>query len=421
MSTLSSSFHLKGINSDREALIFFSCYFNQEKKRFRYSTGEKIHPDHWDKKTGQPKLRGNKDPHASVITAQINRYRDFFYEIQARCKMYDEDFTSMMLRSEFDKHFKKARVAKNGFFDAFDSFMEYKDKLGDWSKGTYVRYNNIKMILQDFQKDRKYKLTFNSINMRFLAEFTDYCIKEKGHINNTFSRNIGLIKAFMRWALENGYTYKDDFRKFRKKKVTPTNQIALTIEDLKTLMQKDFKTKRLEKVRDVFVFACVTGMRFGEMKLINKENIIGQEIHLKEKKDSEKDVRIIPLNDLALYILRKYDYLLPLISNHKYNGYIKEVFDLAGYNWEVEKVYVKGKENIRETLSYSDRVSSHTARRTFITMMKRKGVSDKLIASITGHRDMKTLNQYYQVDDDSKREAVSNVFALDFQPLKKVD
>ena len=71
-------------------------------------------------------------------------------------------------------------------------------------------------------------------------------------------------------------------------------------------------------------------------------------------------------------------------------------------------------------MPFKDRVSSHTARRTFITMMKRKGKSDKLIAEITGHRDMKTLNQYYQVSDEEVKEAVKDTFDIDV-PLKKVE
>ena len=73
------------------------------------------------------------------------------------------------------------------------------------------------------------------------------------------------------------------------------------------------------------------------------------------------------------------------------------------------KTTTKGKEIIREIMPYYERVSSHTARRTFITMMKRKGKSDKLIAEITGHNDMKTLNQYYQVSD----EEVKDTFDID--------
>ncbi len=89
------------------------------------------------------------------------------------------------------------------------------------------------------------------------------------------------------------------------------------------------------------------------------------------------------------------------------------------YNDLVEKVTTRGKENIKEEMFYYDRISSHTARRTFITMMKRQGKSDKLIASITGHTDMKTLNQYYQVDSSEKKEAMDEVFAFEI-PLRKV-
>ena len=85
----------------------------------------------------------------------------------------------------------------------------------------------------------------------------------------------------------------------------------------------------------------------------------------------------------------------------------------------VQKVTTKGKENIIEEMVFKDRISTHTARRTFITMMKENKFSDKLIASITGHSDMKTLNQYYQIDDKQKKEAMDEVFNIDI-PLKKI-
>jgi integrase len=71
-------------------------------------------------------------------------------------------------------------------------------------------------------------------------------------------------------------------------------------------------------------------------------------------------------------------------------------------------------------MPFYDRISSHTARRTFITMLKREKYSDKLIGSITGHKDFKSLNQYYQVDDMDKSEAVNDTFKIEFSPLKKI-
>ncbi|UBZ15353.1 site-specific integrase [Flagellimonas marinaquae] len=422
MSTLSSTFFLKHPKGNDETLILFSCYFKYEERKFVYSTGEKIHPSHWDFKNRQPISNGkNRSPYASSIRMQINRYRDKFEELQARTKSYGEEFTSKFLRDEFDTEFKKAPSGKNIFFKAYDEFMEANKMQQKWSVSSIKRYNNIKNILEEFEEARSYKLTFNSINKKFHAEFTDYCMTDRKHATNTYRRNLGLFKTFMYWALDNGYTYQDDFKKFEKMKEAFTEKIALKGEDLAKIMKHQYKTKSLEKVRDVFVFACCTGMRFGELKLIGKHNVKDGSIYLKEEKSTTKKPREIPLNTLSEMILKKYDYQLPLIANQKQNEYIKDVFKDAGYTHDVEKIIVKGKQIIRESMPFHDHISTHTARRTFITMMKRKGKSDKLISKITGHTDLKTLNTYYQVDQEAKREAVGDVFNGIMTPLRKVD
>ena len=418
-----STLNLKAKNKSGSALIYLKAYFKDENKKFVYSTGEVISPDDWDSKLKQPFGLAGRTPKAvklRLIQKQLNRYTNFFSEITDLYKNTEQEITIDSIRGQFDKEFKKVSPGKNKFYDAYDDFMIYKIKNQDWGTSTVKRYDNIKNILKDFEKDKKYKLTFNTITGKFYTEFTDYCMSEKGHINNTFSRNVGLFKTFMLWSLKNGYTYKTDFTNFKKKPRVVTNQIALKIDDLRKLMIQEFETKKLEKVRDVFVFSCVTGMRFGELKLISKTNIFSDNLLLKEEKGSGKEAREIPLNDIALFILRKYNYKLPLIANQKHNDYIKDVFKEAGYIDDVEKTTTRGKEVIRETMPFYDRISSHTSRRTFITMMKRKGKSDKLIAKITGHNDMKTLNQYYQVSDEEVNEAVKETFSIEIPLLKKV-
>ncbi|WP_010178218.1 tyrosine-type recombinase/integrase [Aquimarina agarilytica] len=418
---MTSTFFLKQPKSDKETLIIFSCYFKKERKKFLYSVGEKINPKNWSQENKLPILKGkNKATNASAIKMQLNRHTNSFQAIANRCKITGEEFTSLLLKKEFDIEFKKASSSDNTFYDAFEEFITYKIKLQEWSTSTVKRYRNIKNILQDFEKIVNYNLTFNTINDNFHADFTHYCMNVRGHINNTYSRNLGLFKTFMFWAFSKGYTYNTSFKSFEKKKRVVTKQIALTKIDLQKLMHFDFKNERLEKVRDVFVFSCVTGLRFGELRLFTKESIVDNAIILKEEKETEKESRTIPLNEVSTHLLRKYDYKLPLIANQKHNEYVKEVFKIAGYTDEVVKTTTKGKENITVTMPFYERISSHTARRTFITMMKKEGLSDKLIASITGHTDMKTLNQYYQIDDDSKKEAVNEVFNLDVQLLKKV-
>jgi integrase len=414
------TFNLKEPKSINETLILFSCYFKEENKKFVYSTGEKIPPQNWDFENRFVFTAGkNKSKFSESIKKQLNRYSDLFLETESLYKRINEPFTSEILKKNFDEHFKKTIKGKNIFFDSYDLFVIEKKAAKEWSEATIKRYQNIRNILEKFEAAKKYKLTFSNINDSFHREFTNYCMDDLKHINNTYSRNLGLFKTFMFWAKKKKFTYNDAFIEFRKVERVITNQIALTIEDLNKLMQHEFKSLKLEKVRDVFVFACVTGMRFGELSLITKTNVTDSYIILKEDKDETKEAREIPLTSISRFLLLKYDYILPLIENQKQNKYIKEVFEELKYNHKVQKVTTKGKENIKEDMFFYDRISTHTARRTFITMMKRQGKSDKLIASITGHTDMKTLNQYYQISEPEKKQAMDEVFNIEI-PLKKI-
>ena len=414
------TFNLKEPKSENETLILFSCYFKEENKKFVYSAGEKIIPKNWDFENRFLYTNGkNKSKFSESIKKQLNRYSDLFLETESLYKRINEPFTSKILKKAFDLEFKKVAAGKNIFFEAYDEFMSEKKNGKEWSEATIKRYDNIKNILKKFEIAKKYKFTFSNINEFFHREFTSYCMDDLKHINNTYSRNLGLFKTFMFWARKKNYTYNDAFIEFKKVDRVITNQIALTIEDLNKLMQHQFESNKLERVRDVFVFACVTGMRFGELSLITKTNVTDNFIILKEDKDETKEAREIPLTSISRYILLKYDYKLPLIANQKQNQYIKDVFQELEYNHKVQKVTTKGKENIKEDMFFYDRISTHTARRTFITMMKRQGKSDKLIASITGHTDMKTLNQYYQISEPEKKEAMDEVFNIQI-PLKKI-
>ncbi|APG66320.1 integrase [Tenacibaculum todarodis] len=412
---MTTTFNLKDKNKDGATLIYLKAYFKNEGKRFVYSTGETIHPKEWDFENRQPKNltgRTSKAETHRTIKRQIDRYASLFIRVTEIFKNTNQDLTIEKVRQEFDKEFKRVAVGKNKFYEAYEEFMLFKQKNQEWSKATVKRYKNIRTILEEFEESRKYKITFNSITQKFYTEFTDYCMVERGHINNTYSRNVGLVKTFLFWALKNGHTYKADFINFKKKPKVITNQIALKKEDLEKLLKTEMPSKKLERVKDVFIFSCVTGMRFGELKFVSKNNIDGKTLLLKEEKGSGKKSREIPLSGIALYILDKYDYSLPLIANQKHNDYIKEVFKKAGYTYEVEKTTTRGKEVIRLDMPFYRRISSHTARRTFITMMKRKGKSDKLIAEISGHTDMKTLNQYYQVSNEDVKDAVDETFDL---------
>jgi hypothetical protein len=223
------SFNLKGKNKDGTCLIYLKVFFKKEDKGFVYSTGETILRDDWDIKNIQPRdLNGRTADAISrrTIKRQIDRYSNFLILISELYKNTNREFTIDNAKKEFDKEFKKVAIGKKKFYDAYDEFMAFKQKNQEWSASTIKRYKNIKTHLEEFEKVKKYKLTFDRINQKFYTEFTDYCMTDKSHINNTFSRNVGLLKTFLFWALKNEYTYKADFINFKKKPRVITNQIA---------------------------------------------------------------------------------------------------------------------------------------------------------------------------------------------------
>lgn len=420
-------FYLREPKAEGETLILFACYFKDEAKKFVYSTGENINPKNWDTKNRFIFLTGKqKSKLADSIKMQLDRYSNLLVQTESERKKTKEAFTSTVLKKIFDAEFKKATVTKNNFFDYYDLFTAEKQNQLQWSKGTKTRYQNVKNILENFEEKYKYKLTFSKIDKTFFSKFTKYCLEDLNHINNTFLRNVVFFKTFMNWSVKHKYTFNTAYTTFNINdsgkhiiRETATSQIALTIDDLNTLMKHEFKTKKLEHTRDIFVLQCVTGMRYSELFLINRANVTDNEIILKEEKGVFKEPRAVPLTTLSKYILTKYDFDLPLITNQKQNEYIKDVFEELEYNAKIEKASNRGRDIERTETFFYKRVTTHTARRTFITMMKRQGKSDKLIASATGHKDIATLNKYYQVDTLQTKEAMDEVFSIEI-PLKKI-
>jgi len=421
---LKSTFHLKNPSiTSKESLIYFSAYFKNESKRLIYSTGETITPTDWDKETKAPKgLNGRTSKAAKLrqINKQLNRYPDFFINIIDRYINSGQEITIKAIREEFDKEFKKTKIVASKFFQVYDLFLSSKNSIEN-SPTTIKRYEYNKKLLQDFEIFSKKKLNFNTIDKQFYKVFIDYCIIVKKHSTNTLSRNVGLFKTFMFWAVENRYTYKVDFQSFKNVKKEATDEIALTYKQVVEIFEFDLSNNsRLERVRDLFVFGCFTGMRYSNYSKIKKSDIIGGRIVVRDVKDNTKTLKI-PLNDYSSYLLKKYNYKLPKITNQKFNKYIKEVIEKVGYTQDIKKTIKIGRE-IKEIISpFYQRISSHTARRSFITILKTKKVPDKIIMGYTGHKSTEVFNQYYKPTDEDETDFMKQVFTMNKALLKKVE
>lgn len=409
------TFKLKEPNSDKETLIYFRSYFGNEKRNFIYSTGEKIKPFEWDFDNRQPNdLNGRtkKSENHRSIKKQLDRYSSFFTEVVNRYKNINEELSVGIIKQRFDEEFKKVK-AKEDFFRIYDEFID--ERANDYtgkgiSKSTKTRYEYNRNLLSEFQNYSKIKITLGNFNVKTYNEFIKYCVEVKDHSANTIHRDIGLLKTFLYWALNKKYTYNNDFINFQKPPKFRTDEIALNYQQVDEIYNHDFSNnKRLERVRDLFVFGCVTGLRFGNYSRITKDDIEGDFIRVVDMKSKTKNLAI-PLNSISRSILEKYDYELPSISNQKMNKFIKEVFQELEFTDEIKKTMKYGDELIEKKSEFYKRISSHTARRSFITIMKNKRVPDKVIMSYTGHTSLEVFNAYYRPSEEDKINYMNEVF-----------
>ncbi|MFC3159495.1 Site-specific recombinase XerD [Chryseobacterium arachidis] len=409
------TFKLKQPNGTKESLIYFRSFFNNENKNFIYSTGEKIKPSEWDFEGRQPNDLNGRTKKAEIhrsVKMQLDRYSSFFTEIVNRYKNINEELTVDILKQRFDEKFKKITV-KSDFFRIYQEFLDEKenDYTGNSiSNSTLKRYKCNKNLLEDFESNCKVKITLGKFDDKLYNKFLKYCIEEKKHSANTLHRNVGLLKTFLLWALNKKYTYNNNFITFKKPAKFTTDEIALNFEQVELIYNYDFSdNKRLERVRDLFVFGCTTGMRFGNYSTISRSDVDGNFIRVIDLKSKSKNLAI-PLNSISKSILEKYDYKLPSITNQKMNDYIKEVFKKLEFTDEIKKTMKYGDELVDQKAEFWTRISSHTARRSFITIMKNKRVPDKVIMSYTGHTSLEVFNAYYRPSEDDKINYMNEVF-----------
>lgn len=410
------SFRLKYPNLDKESLIYFTASFKNEGKTFVYSTGEKIHPKDWDFENKRPANLSGRKKDAELrraIDTQLSRYSNFYIELISRYKTINEKLTIEMAKEEFNMEFKKVSKNASDFFKVYELFLQDKrDDNTDQANTltTIRRYEYNKTLLEDFQAHKSYNLRFNTINKDFYNAFISYSVEVKKHSANTLSRNIGLFKTFMNWAVSHKFTYNDEFRQFKNIKRFKTDEVALTKEQVDEIYQFDLKKNdKLIRVRDLFVFGCSTGMRYSNYSKVKKNDIVDDFINVIDVKDRSKSLSI-PLNRYSREILEKYDYRLPKISNQKFNDYLKELFEAMEYNHIVKKTMRYGNDIIETESAFSDRISSHTARRSFITIMKNEGVPDKVIMSYTGHKSIEVFNNYYRPNQEHRVNFMKNVW-----------
>lgn len=384
-------------NSKDEAPIYIRISIDAE--RVEISTGRFINPDNWDSRSSKAigKKKGN---------IQINKYLEAI-----KNSIYDHH-TEMVKNGELlsAKRLKSRFLGLNENQKTLLQVFEYHNQqmkalLGStYAAATIKRYDTTIEHVRNFLK-YQYQvqdLLLQHIKYSFISDFEHYFKVVRKCNHNTTIKYLKNVRKVINLAIKNEWLEKDPFVKFQAK-IIEVKRDFITKEELQKLEDLKLSFPRLDVVRDIFVFACYSGLAYVDVSNLTKNNIrlgIDGNLWILTERTKTKSQSNIPLLPKAHDMIKKYsghpnkkteDHIFPKFSNQKMNAYLKEIADLA---------------SIDKNLTF------HIARHTFATTVTlANGVPIESISSMLGHKSIRTTQIYSKV--------VNEKVSSDMNMLKK--
>jgi len=377
-------------------------YVKSEKKTFIYSTGISINPKNWNKESRMPKAKaGAAGFEIKQITNQLNRIVEHLHVSISNIELEKKQVTRSELKKRLDAKFRHV-VVTGTLIAKLDDFILEKEKLGKTTKKSNDKYRGLKTKIHEYNN----RLKLSDINKDFMIDFVSYLRHEKNLTDISLNRNIGYLKTFLKWCKYSGLTIDESYNQVIVK-THDADHVSLTKDKIEILENLELNSV-LDKYRDLFLIGIYSGQRFSDYSVFKKSDVINNRIVKRAEKTQYKSY--IPISKKLNALLEKWEWRLPKVSNQKFNDNIKEVCKIAGFNEEVTTTKYKGSKRIVEIKPFYSLVSSHTARRTFITIAANSNVPDHIIMAITGIRDPKTLKTYKKFQENELEKYVDAIF-----------
>jgi len=414
-----STFILKDRKAKGKTQIVLSFSFNGQ--RIKISTGESIEPVYWNHRTYrviQTLAVPNFQEINNNLTIIENRANEIYENLVQECALSGRTLKADDIKPDFRKFlFTDVALSRSqeklSFFDYFERLIRIRIENKKVSNKSIFIYNRVYRLLRDFEFDTNERVAFERFNEEFSVLFRKYLEEQKGFSPNTIRKYFKVVRMVLNKAETEDYHIN---RLFKSEDFMPSGEevfdIALTYEDVEALRKYDFShNKRLEKVRDLFVVGCFTGLRFSDLSELGKEHLNGNFFTIVQKKTKKKNPLPIniPILEPVREILEKYNYKLPNdISNQKMNEYLKEMAKETNLFNELV-TYNRTKAGKAETVSNPrhQEITTHTARRTYCTMCYNIGIPTHAIMMVSGHKTEKAFLRYLKVTDKehAKRSA----------------
>jgi len=292
--------------------------------------------------------------------------------------------------------------AAGSFWLRFEEWVNYTRAAGN--RATAQANATAGRHLREFADANGYAIDFDTLTPTVGDRWTAYLLEVAGLTDNTINKNLTRLKTFIKWATKRGYTTNTALTQVTWAQRDP-DVMALSVAELAALESLPLALgSRLEKARAWFLLACYTGLRYSDLVSIKPQHVqpatATLPAHLRLTAKKTRAVVNVPLSAAALGIVNRLlaGELASIknnpITNPVLNRFLKELGLLAGIDTPVEVIRYRGGVADVATAPKYERLTVHTARRTFVTLNLGKGMSAEFVMKLTGHTSYKSFQRY---------------------------
>jgi len=398
------NFFLKEPTSDEETLIYL--YFSYNKRRLKYSTGEKILVKFWNSENKRAK-QTKKFPEYPEFNARLDNIEKEVKNAYRKILNDGEEPTNNKIKNELDKalRFSDTKEVKD-LFSFIENYIKENESVK--SGATIKTYKALQRNLKSYASEKNRRIDFEDIDLNFYDSFLGFLIG-KGYSQNTIGKNIQILKTLLNAATDRGINKYFGYKHSKFKRLSEeSDSIYLNLAELESIYKLNLSNdKPLEKVRDLFIVACFTGLRFSDFTKLKKENFNDGKIKIRTEKTDE--TVIIPQHKYVRAILKKYKNEIPEpLSNPKMNLLIKHIGLVAKIKTKIEVSITKGGKVEKEIKKKHELITTHTARRSFATNLYLQEIPTITIMKITGHKTERSFLKYIKISQEENANKLMN-------------
>ncbi|MGV6832655.1 MAG: tyrosine-type recombinase/integrase [bacterium] len=391
----------KSVNRDGTTIIFLR--YTHRGTTAYFSSKKKIPIKYWNS-NNQTVIRSYKGH--STLNMYLSKFRQKIEDLVNMCMYEGSEPFADVIRNRYDgeKNSTKGKQQKRRKQLNFEQFIKQFIEESKLTKqpSTIKSYNDFNHILNIYKKSRRIKnLTWESFTMYWYYDFMEFYVKERGTSNNTFGKMIKTLKTVLNAATDQGHNNNTEFRN-KKFKVYQEegDHIYLSVDEIAQLLSLDLiEDIKLERVRDIFVVGCYTGLRFSDFKQLSQQNIANDRLQIRTQKTGQ--LVVIPLHPIVKQILEKYDNNIPrTYCNSVTNRQLKRLGQLAGFNQTIVKTRTYGIQKEETVYQKWELLTTHCARRSFATNLFKQGFPSINIMKITGHKSEKSFMRYIRINEE---------------------